>query len=140
MPPVCPTAGVPQGASLVRETGEVVRAITGTVGQAERLLALAEKRYEYGVKTKLEVNDANFNLNQARFNLAQARRDYLVANLNLRYAMGTLGEVWTASYDTVETFTPAGVPGRGGARSSGRPAGAQPVAVAGGNFPGGGFI
>jgi len=62
------------------------------------------------VKTKLEVDDANLNLNQARVNLAQARRDYLVANLNLRYAMGTLGEDWTASYDTVETFTPATSP------------------------------
>ncbi|MBP2679705.1 MAG: hypothetical protein H6Q82_2770, partial [Deltaproteobacteria bacterium] len=39
-----------------------------------------------------------------------ARRDYLVANLNLRYAMGTLGEEWTASYDTVKTFTPATSP------------------------------
>jgi len=90
--------------NAVRDAGEVVRAITGTVAQAERLLALAEKGYEYGVKTKLEVDDANFNLNQARVNLAQARRDYLVANLNLRYAMGTLGEEWTASYDTIKTF------------------------------------
>ena len=96
--------------NAVRDAGEVVRAITGTVGQAERLLALAEKGYEYGVKTKLEVDDANLNLNQARVNLAQARRDYLVANLNLRYAMGTLGEEWTASYDTVKTFTPATSP------------------------------
>jgi HAE1 family hydrophobic/amphiphilic exporter-1 len=96
--------------NAVRDAGEVVRAITDTVGQAERLLALAEKGYEYGVKTKLEVDDANFNLNQARVNLAQARRDYLVANLNLRYAMGTLGEEWTASYDTVKTFTPATSP------------------------------
>jgi len=109
--------------NAVRDAGEVVRAITDTVGQAERLLALAEKGYEYGVKTKLEVDDANFNLNQARVNLAQARRDYLVANLNLRYAMGTLGEEWTASYDTVETFTPATSPA-GVAREvlEGRPA------------------
>jgi HAE1 family hydrophobic/amphiphilic exporter-1 len=96
--------------NAVRDAGEVVRAITDTVGQAERLLALAEKGYEYGVKTKLEVDDANLNLNQARVNLAQARRDYLVANLNLRYAMGTLGEEWTASYDTIKTFTPAASP------------------------------
>ncbi|TRZ99184.1 MAG: RND transporter [Deltaproteobacteria bacterium] len=96
--------------NAVRDAGEVVRAIADTVGQAESLLALAEKGYEYGVKTKLEVDDANLNLNQARVNLAQARRDYLVANLNLRYAMGTLGEEWTASYDTVKTFTPATSP------------------------------
>jgi len=98
------------GTNAVRGAGEGVRAITGTVAQGERLLALAEKGYEYGVKTKLEVDDANFNLNQARVNLAQARRDYLVANLNLRYAMGTLGEEWTASYDTIKTFVPAASP------------------------------
>jgi hypothetical protein len=56
------------------------------------------------------VDDANFNLNQARVNLAQARRDYLVANLNLRYAMGTLGEEWKASYDGMPVFRPAGSP------------------------------
>jgi HAE1 family hydrophobic/amphiphilic exporter-1 len=96
--------------NAVREAGEVVRAISDTVGQAERLLALAEKGYEYGVKTRLEVDDANLNLNQARVNLARARRDYLVANVALRYAMGTLGEGWTASYDGVKTFTPATSP------------------------------
>jgi HAE1 family hydrophobic/amphiphilic exporter-1 len=96
--------------NAVRDAGEVVRAIADTVGQAERLLALAEKGYEYGVKTKLEVDDANLNLNQARVNLAQARRDYLVANLNLRYAMGTLGEDWIASYDKKPVFRPAGSP------------------------------
>jgi len=96
--------------NAVRDAGEVVLAITDTVGQAERLLALAEKGYEYGVKTRLEVDDANLNLNQARVNLARARRDFLVANVILRYAEGTLGEEWTASYDTVKTFTPATSP------------------------------
>jgi HAE1 family hydrophobic/amphiphilic exporter-1 len=96
--------------NAVREAGEVVRAISDTVGQAERLLVLAEKGYEYGVKTRLEVDDANLNLNQARVNLARARRDYLVANVALRYAMGTLGEGFTASYDSVKTFTPATSP------------------------------
>jgi HAE1 family hydrophobic/amphiphilic exporter-1 len=96
--------------NAVHDAGEVVRAIADTVGQAERLLALAEKGYEYGVKTKLEVDDANLNLNQARVNLARARRDYLVANVALRYAMGTLGEGMTASYDKVKPFTPATTP------------------------------
>jgi HAE1 family hydrophobic/amphiphilic exporter-1 len=96
--------------NAVREAGEVVRAISDTVGQAERLLTLAEKGYEYGVKTRLEVDDANLNLNQARVNLARARRDYLVANVALRYATGTLGEGLTASYDSVKTFTPATSP------------------------------
>ena len=78
--------------SAVKEAAEIVTALTGTVGQAERLLAMAEKGYELGVKIRLEVDDAEFNLLQARGNLARARRDYLVARVNLERAMGTLGE------------------------------------------------
>ena len=96
--------------NAVREAGEVVRAISDTVGQASLLLSLAEKGYEYGVKTRLEVDDANLNLNQARVNLARARRDYLVANVALRYAMGTLGDGLAASYDGVKKFKPATSP------------------------------
>ncbi len=78
--------------NAVREAGEIVKALSGTVDQAERLLAMAEKGYEYGVKTKLEVDDAQLNLSLARGNLARARRDYLVARVNLARATGTLGE------------------------------------------------
>jgi len=72
--------------------GEIVTAATGTVGQAERLLAMAEKGYELGVKISLEVEDAQVNLLAAQGNLARARRDYLVARVNLDRAMGVLGE------------------------------------------------
>ncbi|MGE5190002.1 MAG: TolC family protein [Gemmatimonadota bacterium] len=78
--------------NAVRDAGEVVKALSGTVVQAERLLAMAEKGYEYGVKTKLEVDDAELALRQARGGLARARRDYLVARVNLAHATGTLGE------------------------------------------------
>jgi HAE1 family hydrophobic/amphiphilic exporter-1 len=71
---------------------ELVRALDGTVAQAERLLQLAEKGFEYGVKIRLEVDDAELNLRQARSSLAQARRDYLVAEIELARAMGMLGE------------------------------------------------
>jgi outer membrane protein TolC len=94
----------------VLEAGEVVRAIADTVGQAERLLSLAEKGYEYGVKTKLEVDDAQLNLSQAKGNLARARRDYLVANAALLRATGTLGEERVASYDRQPPFRPAATP------------------------------
>lgn len=76
----------------VGEAGEIVAALTGTVGQAERLLAMAEKGYSLGVKIRLDVEDAQFNLLQAQGNLARARRDYLTARVNLDRAMGVLGE------------------------------------------------
>jgi len=78
--------------NAVREAGEIVRALSGTVTRAERLLFMAEKGYEYGVKTRLDVGDAETNLVQARGNLAQAKRDYIVACVNLKWVMGLLGE------------------------------------------------
>jgi HAE1 family hydrophobic/amphiphilic exporter-1 len=76
----------------VRESDEIVTALSGTVTQAERLLSMAEKGYELGVKIRLEVDDAELNLMQARGNLARARRDLLVARTNLAWVMGVLGE------------------------------------------------
>lgn len=78
--------------NAVHEADEIVRSLSGTVSQAERLLAMAEKGYELGVKIRLEVEDAELNLLQARGNLARARRDWLVARVNLDRAMGVLGE------------------------------------------------
>jgi hydrophobic/amphiphilic exporter-1 (mainly G- bacteria), HAE1 family len=78
--------------NLWREAGEVVQSISGNVRKAERLLSMANKGYEYGVKTKLEVDDANLNYIQAKGNLAKARRDYLVAWVNYEWVTGTLGE------------------------------------------------
>ncbi len=78
--------------NAVREAGEIIKAISGTVARAERLLTMAEKGYEYGVKTKLEVDDAELNVVQAKGNLARAKRDYLVACVNLERATGMLGE------------------------------------------------
>jgi hydrophobic/amphiphilic exporter-1 (mainly G- bacteria), HAE1 family len=72
----------------VRESSEIVTAAAGTVKQAERLLFLAEKGYELGVKTRLEVQDAELNLQSARANLARAQRDYRVARVNLEWVSG----------------------------------------------------
>ena len=47
-------------------SAEIVRALAGTVAQAEKLFGMAEVGYEYGVKTKLEVDDAQLNLRSAR--------------------------------------------------------------------------
>jgi outer membrane protein TolC len=76
----------------VKEAGDIARGLVGTVLQAEKLLQMAEKGYEYGVKTRLEVEDAELNLSRARGNLARAYRDYRVAKVTLIWAMGILGE------------------------------------------------
>lgn len=76
----------------VRESLEIVQGLSGTVKQAERLLQMAEKGYEYGVKIRLEVDDAQLNLLQARSNLARAQRNYLVARVEYDWAMGVAGE------------------------------------------------
>lgn len=76
----------------VKEAADIVSALGGTVIQAERLVQMAEKGFEFGVKIRLEVDDAQLNLLQARSNLARAQRDYLVARVNYEWAMGVAGE------------------------------------------------
>jgi HAE1 family hydrophobic/amphiphilic exporter-1 len=74
----------------VRESALIVRALTGTVAQARRLLEMSEKGFEFGVKTRLEVDDAQLAVVQAEGNLATATRDHLVAWVTLRYVQGLL--------------------------------------------------
>lgn len=74
------------------EAAKIFAALAGTVKQAERLLQMAEKGYEFGVKIRLEVDDAQLNLMQAKSNLAKAQRDYRVAQVNYRWAVGVAGE------------------------------------------------
>lgn len=74
----------------VEEAGEIVKALSGTVAQAERLLFMAEKGFEYGAKTRLDVEDAQSNLVQAKVNLAKAQHDYRVALVTLEWVKGTL--------------------------------------------------
>jgi HAE1 family hydrophobic/amphiphilic exporter-1 len=74
------------------QAAEIVRALSGTVAQAERLLMMAEKGFELGVKTNLDVQDAQLNVVQARGSLALAQRDYQIALVNLEWVAGTLGE------------------------------------------------
>lgn len=74
------------------EAAKIFTALSGTVKQAERLVQMAEKGYEFGVKIRLEVDDAQLNLIQARSNLARAQRDYRVAQVNYQWAIGVAGE------------------------------------------------
>lgn len=78
--------------NALEESLKICQAVTGTVRQAERLLQMAEKGYEYGVKIRLEVEDAQLNLLQAQSSLARAQRDYRVARANYDWAIGVLGE------------------------------------------------
>lgn len=83
---------VREAVNAAGESEEIVRSLSGVVNQAERLLTMAEKGYELGVKTRLEVEDAELNLRQAKSSLSRARRDYLVARVNLDWVTGILGE------------------------------------------------
>lgn len=82
--------------NAVHEASELLAALGGTVTQADRLLFLSEKGYELGVKTRLEVQDAELNVRMARANLAAAQRDYRVARANLEWVAGTITTVGTA--------------------------------------------
>ena len=77
---------------FANEADEIQKALAGTVQQAEKLLQMSEKGFEYGVKTKLDVDEAQLNVRMAKGNLARARRDYLVARTNLLWVQGILGE------------------------------------------------
>ena len=51
---------------------------------------MAEQGYSLGVKTQIEVEDAQLNVRAAEGNLARARRDYRVALVNLDWVRGAL--------------------------------------------------
>jgi HAE1 family hydrophobic/amphiphilic exporter-1 len=85
-----------------QEAVALLNAVTGPVKQAEQLLFLAEKGYELGVKTRLEVQDAEQNVNAARANLALAQRDYRLARVNLDWVSGVLDGGVPASQPAVK--------------------------------------
>ena len=70
----------------------ILQALSSTVQQAQQLLGLAEKGFELGVKTRLDVEDADLNFRLANGNLAAARRDYQIALVHLAWVAGTLAK------------------------------------------------
>ena len=100
------TLEVRTAVNAVKEAAEIVSALTGTVTQAERLLFLAEKGFELGVKMRLEVQDAELNLAAARANLARAQRDYRVARVNLDWVTGTIDVRRAAAWDSSRPASP----------------------------------
>lgn len=81
---------VRQALQAVTEARQIVAALGGTVQQAERLLQMAEKGFELGVKTRIDVDDAQLNLSSARGNYARALRDLHVAQVTFEFVTGTL--------------------------------------------------
>jgi outer membrane protein len=72
----------------VDEAIQIIKGLEASITQAERLLTMAETGYRAGVKTKLEVDDAETDVLTAKVNLARARRDYLNAWTLLTWIMG----------------------------------------------------
>ncbi|GAB6395126.1 MAG: TolC family protein [Bacteroidales bacterium] len=58
------------------------------VEQAQRGYAIAQKRYDTGAGTLLEMNDAELAMTQARLNFNQAIYDYMVAKSDLEKTLG----------------------------------------------------
>jgi HAE1 family hydrophobic/amphiphilic exporter-1 len=81
---------VSEALSRLQESSQILSAIGGTVTQARRLLEMAELGFTHGVKTNLDVQDAQLNLRQARGQLAKARRDHLAAAVTLDWVTGSI--------------------------------------------------
>ena len=76
--------------NAVEEAREIEVAIAGTAEEARRLVRMAEDGFTLGVKTQLDVEDAQLNLMTAEGNLARARRNRMVAETTLERVQGTL--------------------------------------------------
>lgn len=74
--------------SAMEAAAEKVESGKVAVRQAERGYQIAQTRYETGVGTLLELNDAEVALTQSRLNLNQARFDFLSARADYEKVLG----------------------------------------------------
>ncbi len=74
--------------SAMEAAAEKVESGKVAVRQAERGYQIAQTRYETGVGTLLELNDAEVALTQSRLNLNQARFDFLAARADYEKVLG----------------------------------------------------
>ncbi|HEX2219625.1 MAG TPA: TolC family protein, partial [Gemmatimonadales bacterium] len=95
-----------------------LQAMVGAVEEAQRAYEIAQLRYQQGLSSLTEVNDARLALNQAQADRAQAARDLYVAELQLLL-------VRDLPLDT----TGAASQGAAQARSTGSAAQARPAAT-----------
>src|SRR5690606_34219993 len=90
-------------AALERSDAEVTRQYTNVMGGAERIAALeaavesgeltlfsAQKSFEYGIFSNLDVLRSQDKLYEAKYQLVKARLEYLLARLSLAAAVGDL--------------------------------------------------
>ena len=82
-------AEVQQSVIAVRDADERRTAISRTVSQAQEALRLANVRFQAGVGTQLDVNDAQTALTQAETNQVNAQYDFLGALARLQRSVGT---------------------------------------------------
>jgi outer membrane protein len=79
---------VEQAFLTVRAAREWVEASRGTVGRADRALEIAQLRFENGLSTQLELDDAELAITEARTNLARSLHTYATARAALHAATG----------------------------------------------------
>ena len=74
----------------LRSAGEQVKAAEEGLTLAEGELAQAQRRYEAGMTTGLEVTDAQTRLQRARDNRISALANHSLARIDLAAAMGAI--------------------------------------------------
>ncbi|HEX6036745.1 TolC family protein [Longimicrobium sp.] len=102
----------------------------GSVEEAQRAYEVAQLRYQQGISTLIEVNDARIALDQAQADRARAARNLYVARVQLRLIRDLpLGAGGAASFGAAGTAgassTGAGFGGATGAATGGSAAGAR---------------
>ncbi len=76
----------------VKEAIEIIKTTEKTLELAEKWYEMAEEGYKLGIKTNLDLEDAQLNLSNAKVSLAKAKRDYLISIVKLKRSMGILRE------------------------------------------------
>lgn len=79
---------VEQALLALRAARESVAASRGTVARAERALDIAQLRFQNGLSTQVELDDAELAVTEARTNLARALHAHATARAELRAATG----------------------------------------------------
>lgn len=79
---------VQQAHQALTSARQRVEATTASVERAERALEIAQTRFQNGLSTQVELNDAELAATRARTNRAEALHDYAVARAELMAATG----------------------------------------------------
>jgi len=91
------TFQITQSALKVQDAGKRVELMQHTVAESEESLRLIELRYQNGLSTLTDLNDAQTALNQSRLNEIQAIAEYNLALIGLDYNKGILASKYEIS-------------------------------------------